>query len=99
MEKIKVSEVRVRLMDRSEDGLIGWASCVVNDSIYLNNIAIRLGKDSRVVLTYPATKSRGDSRYFHFNPISQEAAQVLEAAILDKLKLASRHVGGNNGHY
>lgn len=94
MEKIKVSEVKVRLMDRNEDGLIGWASCVVNDSIYLNNIAIRLGKDGRVVLTYPAKKSKSDSRYFHFNPISQEAARVLEAAILDRLKPASRNYGG-----
>jgi len=93
MERLKVSEVKVRLVDRSEDGLIGWASCVVNGSLYLNNIAIRQSRDGQVILTFPAKKSRGNSRYFYFNPISHEAARALEEAIIDKLKVASPNAG------
>lgn len=92
-ERLKVSEVKIRLVDRSEDGLIGWASCVVNGSLYLNNIAIRHSRDGRVILTFPAKKSRGESKYFIFNPISHEAARVLEEAIIDKLKLANADAG------
>lgn len=91
-ESLRVSEVKIRLVDDSGDGLIGWASCVVNGSLYLNNIAIRQSRSGSVILTFPAKKSRGDSKYFYFNPISHEAARTLEEAILDKLKLANAAV-------
>ena len=91
-ERFKVSEVKIRLADRSEDGVIGWASCVVNGSLFLNNIAIRHSKDGRVILTFPAMRSKGDSKYFFFNPISHEAARILDEAIIDKLKLANAAV-------
>lgn len=87
-ESLKVSEVKIRLVDGNEDGLIGWASCVVNGSLYLNNIAIRQSSVGQVILTFPAKKSRSNSKYFYFNPISHEAARVLEEAIIDKLKVA-----------
>jgi hypothetical protein len=32
------------MADRAEDGLIAWASCVVNGCLFLNNIAIRRGR-------------------------------------------------------
>ena len=92
-ESLKVSEVKIRLVDQSEDGLIGWASCVVNGSLFLNNIAIRKSREGKVILTFPAMRSKGDSKYFFFNPISHEAARVLEEAIIDKLKLASSDAG------
>ena len=85
---LKVTEVKIRLVDKSEDGLIGWASCVINDSLYLNNIAIRYSKDGRVILTFPAKKSKSSLKYFYFNPISHDAARILKQAILDKLKVA-----------
>ncbi len=85
---LKVSEVKIRLVDKSEDGLIGWASCVINDSLYLNNIAIRYSKEGEVILTFPAKKSKSSLKYFYFNPISHEAAKLLKEAIIDKLKLS-----------
>lgn len=85
---IKVSEVKIRLVDKSEEGLIGWASCVINDSLYLNNIAIRHSKEGQVILTFPAKKSKGNTKYFYFNPISHEASKILKEAIIDKLKLS-----------
>jgi DNA-binding cell septation regulator SpoVG len=91
---LKVSEVKIRLVDKSEDGLIGWASCVINDSLYLNNIAIRYSRDGQVILTFPAKKSRSSLKYFYFNPISREAARVLKEAIIDKLKLLGADIGG-----
>ena len=85
---LKVTEVKIRLVDKSEDGLIGWASCVINDSLYLNNIAIRYSKAGQVILTFPAKKSKSSFKYFYFNPISHDAARILKQAIIDKLKVA-----------
>lgn len=82
---LDVSEVRVRLVDEPTDDLVGWASCVVNGVLYLNNMAIRRGENGRLALHFPATRSRGEHRYFHFNPITPEAKAVLDDAILGKL--------------
>jgi len=89
-ERFKVSEVKIRLADRSEDGVIGWASCVVDDSIFLDDIIIKKDVDERFFLTFPSKKSRKNSRYYHyFRPISIEAAEILEKAIIAKLKPAT----------
>lgn len=83
---VEVSEVKVRLVDEGNDGLVGWASCVVNGALYLNNIAIRRGRGGEFVLTYPSKRSRSDQKYFYFNPITREAKRAIDEAILGKLE-------------
>lgn len=83
---LSVSEVKIRLVDGGTDGLIGWASCVVNGALYLNNIAIRRTREGSIFLTYPGKRSKRDQNYFFFNPISREAKQTLDTAILGKLQ-------------
>ncbi|MDQ7829071.1 MAG: septation protein SpoVG family protein [Armatimonadota bacterium] len=78
--------MKVRLVDDGGDGLVGWASCVVNGALYLNNIAIRRGRNGEFVLTYPSKRSRSDQKYFYFNPITREAKRALDEAILGKLR-------------
>jgi len=87
---VEVSEVKIRLVDEGTDGLVGWASCVVNGALYLNNIAIRRSRDGGFVLTYPCKRSRSDQKYFYFNPITRTAKQVLDEAILGKLERGKR---------
>ena len=87
---VDVSEVKIRLVDEGSDGLVGWASCVVNGALYLNNIAIRRSRDGGFVLTYPCKRSRSDQKYFYFNPITREAKRVIDEAILGKLTHGER---------
>jgi DNA-binding cell septation regulator SpoVG len=87
---VEVSEVKIRLVDEGGDGLVGWASCVVNGALYLNNIAVRRGRDGEFLLTYPSKRSRSDQKYFYFNPITREAKRVIDEAILGKLKRGER---------
>ncbi|MBI2192055.1 MAG: septation protein SpoVG family protein [Planctomycetes bacterium] len=87
---VEVSEVKIRLVDEGDDGLVGWASCVVNGALYLNNIAIRRGCDGEFVLTYPSKRSRSDQKYFYFNPITREAKRAIDEAILGKLERRER---------
>lgn len=81
---LKVSEVKVRLVDRHDDGLIAWASCVVNRALFLNNIAVRNSREGKLILSFPVRK-KGNMKYFHFHPITREATRIIEDAILDKL--------------
>ena len=85
-----ITEVKIRLVDGDEAGLIGWASCVVNDALFLNNIAVRYSQDGQIVLTFPAKVSKSSQKYFYFNPISHGAAEALNRAIVEKLKLGGR---------
>lgn len=87
---VEVSEVKIRLVDEGPDGLLGWASCVVNGAIYLNNIAIRRSRNGELILTYPCKRSQSDQKYFYFNPITREAHHVLDEAILGKLERRER---------
>jgi DNA-binding cell septation regulator SpoVG len=84
--ELRVSEVRIRMADRAGDGLVAWASCVVNGCLFLNNIAIRRGGDGEIVLTYPSTRSRRDVKYFYFRPINADAKEALDRAILGGLQ-------------
>lgn len=80
-----VSEVKFRLVPGEPDGLLGWASCVVNGALYLNNITVRRTANG-IALFYPAKRSKRDQKYFFFNPISREAKEALDSAILGSLK-------------
>jgi DNA-binding cell septation regulator SpoVG len=81
---LEVGEVKIRLVDEGDDGLVGWVSCVVNGALYLNNIAIRHGRNGEFVLTYPCKRSRSEQKYFYFNPITREAKRVIDEAILGR---------------
>jgi len=85
LRELSISEVKIRLVDAGDDGLVGWASCVVNGSLYLNNIAIRRTLDGAVILTYPCKKSKRDQKYFFFNPINRQAKEAMDAAILGSI--------------
>ena len=82
---VDVTEVKIRLVDESSDGLLGWASCVVNGALYLNNIAIRRSRTGELALAYPSSRSRSDQKHFYFNPITREAKLAIDEAVLGKL--------------
>jgi DNA-binding cell septation regulator SpoVG len=81
---IRIGEVKIRLYDGDEP-LVGWASCVLNDALYLNNIAIVRAEDGSLRLHFPSTRSQSDARHFHFNPITRDAQEAFDEAILGHL--------------
>ena len=70
-----------------DNGLVGFASCVINDSLYLGNIAIftRLGDIKRMRLVFPV-KEVGDKKIDVFHPLTSDFYYALEEAITDKYK-------------
>lgn len=77
---MKVSEVQI-VPVKPDEGLIGFASCVVDDAFYIGSIAVftRLGGGFRLV--YP-TKKIGERHLHYHHPISREASAAIEAAVL-----------------
>ena len=76
----KITEVKIDFI-KPQDGIIAFASVVIDDAICLSSIAIhkKLSAEGYRV-TYP---SKGKFSIFH--PINKDAGSAIERAILTKL--------------
>jgi DNA-binding cell septation regulator SpoVG len=82
---MKISEITIDLV-KPKEGLIGFASLVIEESIYLGNIGIvkRLDEDT-FRLTYP-TRKVGDKSFNIYYPINKESGKKIEKAVTKRLK-------------
>ena len=81
---MKISEVNIILI-KPRNGLIGFASLVINDALYLGSVGIHQklnGNGYR--LTYPTKKTSANNMDI-FHPINREAGKAIETAIFNKL--------------
>lgn len=78
---MKITEVQIELI-KPNNGLIGFASLVIDDNFYLSSIAIhkKLNVDG-YRLTYP---NKGQFTIFH--PINKQTSSQVESAVFGKLK-------------
>jgi DNA-binding cell septation regulator SpoVG len=79
----KVTEIQIKPI-KPCDGLIGFASCVINKEIYLSSIGIftRLNKNGYRI-TYPSKKvGSNDLQIFH--PITRELGKEIEKAVINQ---------------
>jgi DNA-binding cell septation regulator SpoVG len=93
---MQVTEVDIAIV-KPKDGLIAFASVVLDDQLYLSGIAIHsklVGAGYR--LTYP-TRKVGDTQFSLFHPIRKPIGHAIEQAIVEKLKnvLSKRDAGYN----
>lgn len=87
---MKITEVEVILV-KPNSGLIAFASFVLDDNIYLSNIAIhkKLNSDE-YRLTYPCKGA-----FTVFYPITRTASLKIEKTIINKLKNVMKKASGN----
>jgi len=82
MKDIVVSEVQI-LPVKPKDGLVAFASCVINDQFYVGDIAIYTrpdGSDYRLV--YPCKVLPNGMKINCFHPINRAAADRLKNEIV-----------------
>lgn len=79
-----ISEVNI-VPIKPKDGLIGFASIVVNGDLYLGSIAILAKTDGAQRILYP-TKKVGDKSINLFHPINKDASKAIELAITSKYR-------------
>lgn len=79
---MNVSEVNVTPI-KPQNGLIAFASIVVDESLYLGSIAVYTRPDGSYRLLYP-TKKLGERLVNLFHPISRETSKQIEEAIFKK---------------
>jgi len=76
----KITEVNVSQV-RPKDGLVAIASFVLNEKWYIGSIAIYTKRGGGYRLSYPIKKI-GTNRYDIFRPITKEAGDIVEEAII-----------------
>jgi DNA-binding cell septation regulator SpoVG len=82
---MQVTEVEIVFV-KPKDGLIAFASVVLDDQLYLSGIAVHSKLvDSDYRLTYP-TRKIGDTQFSLFHPIRKPVGLAIERAIVEKLK-------------
>lgn len=79
----QISEVQIKIV-KPKDGLVGFASLVLDGKLYLSSIGIFTKLDGTGFrLTYP-TKKVGISDLQIYHPINNEVSEAIESAILSK---------------
>ncbi|MCA9341552.1 septation protein SpoVG family protein [Candidatus Saccharibacteria bacterium] len=80
MEVTEVNIVPVKAID----GLVAFASCVVNGQLYLGSLGVRRRLDgSGYRITYP-TKRIGSQELNYFHPLNRQTGNAIEQAIAAK---------------
>ena len=80
---MKITEIQI-LPIKANNGLVAFASCVLDGNIYLGSIGIHKKLDrSGFRLTYP-TKKVADKDFHIFHPINRQASEEIEEAIILK---------------
>ncbi len=67
------------------NGLVAFASCLLDNSIYLGSIGIQTRLNGGYRLTYP-TKTISNKQINIYHPISQEVGKKIERKIVNKYK-------------
>lgn len=78
----KVSEVQF-VPVKPDNGLVGFASCILDDCYYVGSIAIFTRLSGGYRLVFP-TKKVGDRHLHHHHPITKEMSKAMEEAILSR---------------
>ncbi len=85
MKSKMITEVQITPV-KAKDGLVAFASVVLDGKFYLGSIAVHQKLDgSGLRLTYP-TRRVADRDFHIFHPIKREASFEFEEAIFSKFK-------------
>lgn len=86
MKIMKIGKVKIRRV-MPDKGLVGFASCVIDDSLYIGNIAIftRLGNEDNIRLVFPVKDISG-KKVPIFYPLTASLYYQIEKAISKEYK-------------
>lgn len=95
---MKISDVKVSLV-APKDGLIAFASVVLESGFYVGGIAVHEKLDGTGYrLTYP-TRKAANQTFNICHPITREASKVIERAIFQELKNVKNQGCKNAGYH
>ncbi len=67
-------------------GLLGWVTCIVNDALLIDGIAIRRTRDGQLALSFPSRTARDGRKHSIVRPLDDAARQRFEQEIFKALR-------------
>ena len=99
MNKCQISILEIQIVPiKPQNGLIAFASAVINNQFYISNIAVYTSPSAKdgYRLVYPDKILPNGKRVNCFHPINQEAGEKIKNAIISKFKeLMEKVINGN----
>lgn len=80
---IQISQVEI-IPFRPRDGHLGFATLVINDSIWIGDLAIFSRTEGGVRIGFPKKKLQNGTIVDICKPVNQETENLIEQAILEK---------------
>ena len=93
---MRVSEVNI-VPIKPADGLMAFASVVIDDGLYLGSIGVHSRLDGTFRITYP-TKRVGSKELNLYHPIKREIGQLIEQAVIAKCQQLFKGRDDNDRH-
>jgi|24BtaG_2_1085350.scaffolds.fasta_scaffold00346_7 DNA-binding cell septation regulator SpoVG len=81
---IKVTRVDIMPVKQKE-GLVGFATVVINGDLLLGSIAIRRDRQGRYFILYPI-KKLGDKTFEIYHPLNKETSIAISEAVVKRAK-------------
>ena len=83
MKTMKITEIQI-IPIKPREGLVAFASIVVENSLYLGSLGVHTRLDgSGYRITYP-TKKIGEKNINIYHPINKETSKAIEEAIISE---------------
>ena len=98
MSEIVIKEIQI-IPIRAKDGLVAFASAVINNQFYIGNLAIytSLSSPDGFRLVYPSKTLSNGTKLDIVYPINQETGSVIQKRIVEEyLKLIENLMKGND---
>lgn len=95
---MEVTEVNI-VPVKAVDGLVAFASCVVNGQLYLGSLGVHRRLDgSGYRITYP-TKRLGRRELNYYHPLNKQTGNAIEQAIVAKCNELFERSDDDYGRY
>jgi len=85
-----ITEINFRMVSSNESPLIAFASCVIDDQLLLNNIAIKIKPGGDIYLNFPRYQTHSGSEFPYYKPINHEMYAAIKSALVTAMNLAGR---------
>lgn len=86
---MKITEVRVFMLENQESTLKAFASITIDDAVCITGIRIVEGKNG-VFMSMPQSKDNEGEYHDVAFPITKEAREAIQDAVLDKYDAAAK---------
>jgi len=95
MIELKISEIQV-IPVKPNEGLVAFASCVINNALYVGNIAVYSSPSSQsgFRLLYPIKILPNGKEIHCVHPINKEAGDLISRAVIKKFREIASKANG-----